>query len=731
MPATGIHCHLLHACLLLAALTLAACGGGPEAQALAAYEKSRDAIAAGDLEALRSLVAGEHAKELEGPGAAMALEIARSAMPQDIRLVEATLANGEVTLTLAGRSILGDDANKLSVPAEGSVRMIEEADGWKIASEDWNMALDRATPIFDVQPFMREGQRPVALKVLEGHASGATRIVHTPSWRQLVTISHGDFSLRVWDVQTGEQVAMRTLESRPTSLALDADAQSVLTADVEGDVIRWPLDALGELGAGETILEGAGQHAVASPDGRWLAVTSHDAPVVIYDAETLAAVRTLEGSEKLRSTAFSPSGELLAGSEGNELLIWDTKKWSAKTYDFDDVSPDSPNGLVSWSADGRYLGVPCGDSSIIVFDVEKRRVKHDFFVSNVAALSLEFSPDGSLFATAQDNQQINLWSMDDHRRVGYILSKKANATALHFSPDGRSLIAGHDDREIVFWGVARAGETAVAPRRPQAAAAHVAKARRTQKPERITLLSQTNYLDNPNANQQQRFWRTSGDAGVEECAPGNPCFVTRWDGDLVGTATLPADAAGRYMLLIGSASAERAHAQGSDQTGEAYIHGYGEGLDPNGGLGKHYSARTLITRTREADTWSTLWGVFPVGEGIRKLSFEIRQADGSSAKTGSASRFDDLGVYLFDTEQQAKAFVARYEREVGRVMVASAQRATPSDDAASQPPASPAPETTAPDTGRSADPGATITSCQLSGRTVFMSKAQCAQQGGR
>jgi hypothetical protein len=733
MPRTGIH-RQVTVSLLLATLALAACGGGPEAQALAAYERSRAAIAAGDLATLKSLVSGEHAKQLDGPAAAMVLEIAQAAMPQEIRLLEATLAKGEVTLTLVGRSIMGDDETKMSVPAEGSVRMVEEAEGWKIAKEDWNLQLDRATPVFDVQPFMQEGQRPVALKVLEGHASGATQIVHTPSWKHLVTTSYGDFSLRVWDVQTGQQLAMRTLESRPTSLALGADAETLLTADVDGDVIRWPLDAFGELGDAETILHEVGQHAVPSPDGKWLAVTSFDAPVSIYEMETLALARTLEGSEKLRSTAWSPSGELLAGSEGNQLWIWDTKRWSAKSYDLDDVSPDSSNGQLSWSGDERYVGVPCGDSSIIVFDVEKRRVKHNFFVSNAAAVALQFSPDGSLFATAQNNQQINLWSMADHKRIGYILSKKANATALHFSPDGRNLIAGHEDREVVFWGVPRAGEVAVAPRTQPARSASRKRPAKSQQPERVTLLSQTNYLNNPNANQQQQFWKASGEAAVEECAPGDPCFVTRWDGGLVGTATLPADAAGRTMLLIGSAAAERAHARGGDQTGEAYIHGYGEALDPELGIGKHYSARTLITSTREADTWTTLWGVFPVGEGIRKLSFEIRQADGSSAKTGSASRFDDLGVYLFDTEAEAQSFVARYQQAVGRVAAASVARTSqPRADwegDAPQPPASPALDSEA-EASPAASPGSAITSCHLNGRVVFMSKSECAQQGGR
>ena len=178
------------------------------------------------------------------------------------------------------------------------------------------------------------------------------------------------------------------------------------------------------------------------------------------------------------------------------------------------------------------------------------------------------------------------------------------------------------------------------------------------------------------------------------------------------------------MLLIGSAAAERAHEKSGDQTGEAYIHGYGESLDPKRVRGKHYSARTLQTATRRPNTWATLWGVFEVDEGIRTVNFEIRQADGHSAKTGSASRFDDLGVYLFDTEQEAESFVARYEREVGRVAAASGEQA-------SQPVANLAPPETAVESSQPADPGSAIMSCHLNGRVVFMRKAQCAQAGGR
>ena len=704
---------------LLGLLLLAGCGPSPEEAAWSAYMESREAIEAGDLERLRSLLASEQGEPFAGPGAALALEFAKAALPREIQLVESSVGGGKATLQLTGLSIMDEGERKTAMPGEAIVELVLEDGEWKIAKEEWSFQMELAYPIFDVQPFMKEGQRPVARKILEGHAGPPTQIVYTRNWRFLITISYGDFSLRVWDVDSGEEISSETFANRPTSVAVSSDGQTVVTGGVDGTILRRSLDAFGLLGAPEAILWDVGRHAEVSPDGKWLAATSDGEPVHVYDLSTLNRVASLESSEPLRTTTFSPSGRLLAGSEGNEILLWDTKTWSSKSYTVDGVDPQSNNGRVTFSQDGRYLGVPCGDSSIVVFDVERRRVEHDFFVSGVAALGIEFAPDGSLFATAQNNQIINVWSMEDHRRVGYILSKKANASALAFSPDGRHLIAGHDDRQLVFWGVAAKGEAPVVARAKPRAAAAPPTSGRSQTPERVRLLSKTNLLENPNGTQHEQFWRTSGDVSIEECDPGNPCFVTRWDGEFKGTARLPANAQGRYLLLIGTAASERVNPEGWDQTGAAYISGFGAPDSYENALGEHYTADTLKTDIREDHGWTTIWGVFQVGDAIRTVDFKIRQADGRSAKDGSAARFDDLGVFLFDSEAQAKAFVPRYERRPGRVAAAlssATQQAVPAvpAPAASEPPAS--------------SEGSAITSCQVGGRLVFMTQAQCAAQ---
>ena len=64
---------------------------------------------------------------------------------------------------------------------------------------------------------------------------------------------------------------------------------------------------------------------VISPDGRWLATTSNDALVTIWDAATWQVARQFAwGIGRLRSVAFSPDGTLCAASsDTSNVVVWD------------------------------------------------------------------------------------------------------------------------------------------------------------------------------------------------------------------------------------------------------------------------------------------------------------------------------------------------------------------------------------------------------------------------
>jgi hypothetical protein len=170
--------------------------------------------------------------------------------------------------------------------------------------------------------------------------------------------------------------------------------------------------------------------------------------------------------------------------------------------------------------------------------------------------------------------------------------------------------------------------------------------------------AQTNLLQNPQADMQSQSWRTHGQATVETCATDNPCFVVRSGGYFIQDVSLSSEAIGQYALLIASGSSERINADGAI-TGLPYLYGYMmDAGNPRGDYVLDYlqgqNMRALASRENE---WVIMWGIFRVPEGTRRIRFFLNQAERKGVPhNGSAARFDDVGLYLFATEQDARAF---------------------------------------------------------------------------
>ena len=169
----------------------------------------------------------------------------------------------------------------------------------------------------------------------------------------------------------------------------------------------------------------------------------------------------------------------------------------------------------------------------------------------------------------------------------------------------------------------------------------------------------TNLLDNPDAILSHSRWLAFGDAKIESCG-GDPCFVVRNHGTFQQIVTLPADAAGKSLVLIGSGSSERVHTDAAI-TGLPYLYALVEAAD-----GVHILAylqgQNLMARPAEPDTWVTMSGVFAVSEGATRVVFDLNQAEGRGVpQNGSAARFDRVGLYLFASASDARAFVETWK----------------------------------------------------------------------
>ncbi len=164
-----------------------------------------------------------------------------------------------------------------------------------------------------------------------------------------------------------------------------------------------------------------------------------------------------------------------------------------------------------------------------------------------------------------------------------------------------------------------------------------------------------NLVQNPGASEDYRDWQARNDATIEPC-DGDPCFVVRHFGIFGQRVELPPGSVGQFLVMIGAGTAERV-LPNKVITGLPSLYGQISADDGRRVIGYLQSENTLGWVPKPS-VWVKMWGIFRIPVDAKSVSLTINQA--SSAKVphdGSASRFDDIGLFILPTELEARNFV--------------------------------------------------------------------------
>ena len=166
----------------------------------------------------------------------------------------------------------------------------------------------------------------------------------------------------------------------------------------------------------------------------------------------------------------------------------------------------------------------------------------------------------------------------------------------------------------------------------------------------------TNLVRNGGASLGVREWSPFREAAIEGEGPAAH-FTIRNGGSFSQTITLPGDAAGRFLAFVARGTSDRVNADYSI-TGLPYIYGL-FGSRERGRLAGYLTSDTMRGRPQKPGEWVVMWGVFRVPDDAVALTLSLNQAERKGdPQNGSAARFDDVGLFLFETEGQARALVA-------------------------------------------------------------------------
>lgn len=238
------------------------------------------------------------------------------------------------------------------------------------------------------------------------------------------------------------------------SVALSSNGEQLAAGTANGEIRVWET-ASGQPTAILTLHTDWVRSVAFSPDGKYLASSSDDQTICLYDRSTGELKRLAEHKGRVYAIAFSTdSQQLISGSQDKTVRLWDINTGRClKVLE----GHEDRIWTVAFS-DAGIIASGSEDQAIRIWNVDTGQCLRVLTGHNAPIWSVAFSSDRQMLASGSEDQTIRLWDTATGRCLRVLASDQGQGhtgwvRSVAFTPDRTTLISASDDRTIRLWDV--------------------------------------------------------------------------------------------------------------------------------------------------------------------------------------------------------------------------------------------------------------------------------------
>ncbi len=282
----------------------------------------------------------------------------------------------------------------------------------------------------------------------------------SPSW---LALGSADGNIRLADSATLEvKKTLASGHSSPISaLAIDPASGLIASGDIQGRIIFWKL---GEAKPALTLaaLQGPVTALAFAGEGIYLAASTNDPVVRLYEVSSGKAVRSLMGSGcPVVSLVGLPKGNrLVAGCVDGLALVWNLDQAEGTPGAFKGHTQGAtrvdlmPLTALACRSDGKLVASAGADRVVRLWDPATLEEWKALSGAGGWITGLAFDARGGQLAAVTAGGLARAWDLESSREQIQGLGHNREVKAMTYSPDGKILASTSQDQTTRLWDVA-------------------------------------------------------------------------------------------------------------------------------------------------------------------------------------------------------------------------------------------------------------------------------------